>query len=163
MITELKPNEVFVFGSNAQGFHGAGAAGYAMRGDARNNWRQDEAFRKAMQSPVGSLDRNGKWAEFGKARGYQVGREGRSYAIETIKRPGRKRSTSRREICKQFIQLWKAAKVRPDLTFLMTPVGCGYSGYTPTEMQEVIDWVISKYGLPDNIKLASYMSKLGRV
>jgi len=30
-ITELKPNEVFVFGSNEAGFHGAGAARQAMR------------------------------------------------------------------------------------------------------------------------------------
>jgi len=27
-ITKLEPNQVFVFGSNLQGFHGAGAAGY---------------------------------------------------------------------------------------------------------------------------------------
>lgn len=29
-ITELKPNEVFVFGSNLQGWHGGGAARYAV-------------------------------------------------------------------------------------------------------------------------------------
>jgi hypothetical protein len=31
MVTELKPNEVFVFGSNAQGKHGAGAAKAALQ------------------------------------------------------------------------------------------------------------------------------------
>lgn len=30
MITELKPNEIFVFGSNTQGRHGAGAAKLAL-------------------------------------------------------------------------------------------------------------------------------------
>ncbi len=33
-ITELKPNEIFVFGSNLQGYHGGGAARLAM-----NKWR----------------------------------------------------------------------------------------------------------------------------
>ena len=32
-ITELKPNEIFVFGSNLQGYHGGGAARLAM-----NHW-----------------------------------------------------------------------------------------------------------------------------
>lgn len=32
-ITELKPNEIFVFGSNLQGYHGGGAARLAM-----NKW-----------------------------------------------------------------------------------------------------------------------------
>lgn len=30
-ITELQPNEVFVFGSNERGIHGAGAAAYALK------------------------------------------------------------------------------------------------------------------------------------
>jgi len=155
MITKLESNEVFVFGSNGQGFHGAGAAGYAMRGEAKNNWRQDEAFLRAMKAPVGSPERVGKWAIFGVPRGLQQGHEGKSYAIQTIERPGKRCSTSRRDICIQLIQLWKVAEYYYNLTFLMTPIGCGYSGYTPAEMQEVIDWVISKHGLPDNIKLAS--------
>ena len=134
MITTLKPNEVFVFGSNAQGFHGAGSAGFAMRGDTRNNWRQDEAFKRAMKAPVGHPDRVGKWAIFGVSRGMQKGYAGLSYAIQTIERAGQRRSTSRRDICIQLIKLWNTAKKHPDLIFLMTPVGCGYSGYTPAEM-----------------------------
>jgi hypothetical protein len=39
MFTSLKPNEVFVFGSNSTGFHGA--AGLACWGDSRNTWRND--------------------------------------------------------------------------------------------------------------------------
>lgn len=31
LITELKPNQIFVFGSNIEGRHGAGAALFAMR------------------------------------------------------------------------------------------------------------------------------------
>lgn len=31
MITELKANEIFVFGSNEEGYHGAGAAKQALK------------------------------------------------------------------------------------------------------------------------------------
>jgi hypothetical protein len=36
--------EVLVFGSNRSGFHGAGSAGLAFRGDSRNTWRSDPFF-----------------------------------------------------------------------------------------------------------------------
>jgi len=39
LITTLGNNQVFVFGSNANGFHGAGAAGWAMLHVAGNSWR----------------------------------------------------------------------------------------------------------------------------
>ena len=48
LITSLKPNEVFVFGSNFSAFHGAGAAGYAQRGDSKNTWRTDKKFQEAL-------------------------------------------------------------------------------------------------------------------
>ena len=73
MIDYLASNQVFVFGSNATGFHGAGAAGLGLRGDHRNNWKKDETFRLAMRSPEGSPHRVGKWAVFGVARGFQQG------------------------------------------------------------------------------------------
>lgn len=97
-ITELEPNDVVVFGSNATGFHGAGAAGLACRGTARNDWREDAWLTTARDAPVGSPARIGTWAVFGKARGPQRGTEGMSYAIETIQTPGKLRSTSLRDI-----------------------------------------------------------------
>lgn len=154
----MSKNIVFVFGSNSTGFHGAGSAGFAFRGDSSNSWRQDAFFREAMRSPVGSPERIGKLAVFGVARGLQVGTEGMSYAIETIRRPGQRRSVSRREICKQLIQLWKFAEAHPEYLFKMTPVGAGYAGYSGAEMQEVVDWLLGKYGCPENIELASYQS-----
>ena len=135
-ITKLEPNEVFIMGTNASGFHGAGAAEYAMRGTAANTWRTDEAFLRAARAPEGHPDRVGRWAVFGVGRGWQRGREGMSYAIQTIERPGVKRSTPLREIEKQFIELQTFCRAHPEWRFLMTPVGGSLSGWTEDEMAE---------------------------
>jgi hypothetical protein len=154
-ITELKPGQIFVFGSNATGFHGAGSAGLAMRGDSRNTWRTDQDFHKARSAPPGHPDRIGKWAVYGVARGLQKGREGMSYAIETIVRPGERRSTPLRAIKAQFDELLAFANTNPQYEILMTPVGCGYSGYTTSEMQTIWGEAVAKAGgLPANIKNA---------
>lgn len=150
LITRLEPTDVFVFGSNASGFHGAGSAGQACRGDSANTWRSDAWFLKAMRSPVGSPDRIGLWAVYGVARGFQRGRSGMSYAVQTIERPGQKRSTSRRDIYYQLVELWAFARANPSLRLLITPLGQGYSGYTPAEMAQVWDYLIDQHGLPDN-------------
>lgn len=137
MALTLAHNEVFVFGSNAQGFHGNGAAGLACRGDHRLNWKQDQWFLNAMQSPPGSPDRIGQWAIFGIARGHQVGRSGESYAIQTILRPGLRRSTPLYEIYAQLLELWHFAKLNPSKTLVISPLGQGYAGYTPNEMHDL--------------------------
>lgn len=134
IITELKANEVFVFGSNATGFHGAGSAGMAMRGFAQNTWRQDTAFLNALNSPKGSPFRVGNWAILGQSRGFQVGKNGKSYAIETIKRPGLKRSTSLQEILSQLVELNSFAAANPEYIFLVTKIGCSLAGYSVSEI-----------------------------
>ena len=151
-INDLEPNQVFVFGSNASGFHGAGSAGQAMRGDTRNTWRNDPAFLKAMRAPVGSPDRVGQWAVFGVSHGFQIGKSGCSYAICTVERAGQKRSVTRREIYYQLVELWRFAEAHTELEFLVTPIGQGYSGYSPDEMSEVWNYLVSKHGHPANIK-----------
>lgn len=158
IITTLAPNEVFVFGANASGFHGEGAAGIAMRGirAVRTSphylpWRDDAQFRQAMNSPVGSDARIGEWAVFGQSTGFQIGRSGMSYGVCTISRPGQRRSVSRREIYFQLVELWRFAAQRADLRFLMSAIGTGYSGYSDTEMREVFEYLISKYGQPANV------------
>lgn len=148
LITQLAPNEVFVFGANANGFHGAGAAGYAMRGTAANTWRTDESFLRAMRAPVGHPDRVGKWAVYGVGRGWQQGREGMSYAIQTIERPGQKRSTPLREIQSQLVELYAFATTHPEWTFLMTPIGAGLSGWTAEEMSDTLKASILEWGQP---------------
>lgn len=150
-VTDLGPDEVFVFGSNEGGFHGAGAAGLACRGTATNNWRQDDWFLAAMKAPPGDERRVGRWATFGVARGYQVGTGGRSYAIATVTRPGARRSITRRDIYYQLVELWAFAEAHPELTFLVTPLGEGYAGYTRAEMEEVWDFLLAKHGSPPNV------------
>lgn len=156
-ITILQPNEVFVFGSNRAGFHGAGAAGFACRGDTSNTWRDDEWFLKAMKAPVGSSDRVGKWAVYGIGRGWQQGHEGMSYAIQTIERPGLKRSTLLEDIEQQVVGLFAFALEHPEWIFLMTPIGAGLSGYTATEMattlkRATIQWGFRFHGgIPINV------------
>ncbi|HEX8243180.1 MAG TPA: hypothetical protein VF541_06785 [Longimicrobium sp.] len=138
-VRRLLPGEVFVFGSNAGGFHGAGSAGLACRGDSGPGWRTDTRFLEMIRAPAGSPARVGEWAVFGVARGHQVGRTGQSYAIETIQRPGRqyRRGTPLEVIAGQLRELVAFARSRPDLRFVITPVGEGYSGYTRAEMGQV--------------------------
>lgn len=149
-ITQLADDEVFVFGSNSTGFHGAGASGYAFRNNSDYNWRNDKFFIEAMNSSVGSKQRIGKWAIYGVARGFQVGISGKSYAIETIRKPGMKRSTPLSEIAKQVEELCAFAKTRNDLNFLVTPIGCQLAGYSEDEIKKIFT---SINVLPDNIIL----------
>jgi len=149
--TSLGEHEVFVFTTNAQGFHGAGAAGAAMRGDSKNTWRDDRAFLTASKAPEGSPLRVGHWAVYGVARGLQVGKHGRSYGVQTVTRPGAKKSITRRDIYAQLIELWAYAKANPKLTFLVPPVGEGYAGWSREEMNVVWEWLVQKHGLPENV------------
>lgn len=95
-ITELKPNEVFVFGSNLQGMHAGGAARIAHE-------------------------------RFGAVWGQGVGMQGQSYAIPTMQ--------GGVETIKPYVDEFIAfAKVHPEYTFLVTPIGCGIAGFTAEEI-----------------------------
>lgn len=147
----ISQNQVFVFGSNLDGFHGAGAAGLACRGDARNNWREDQWFLKAMKSPVGSPNRIGWWAVYGIARGFQIGKIGKSYAIPTVTKPGKKRSISILDIGNSLRDLYNFAENRSDLEFLITKIGLGLAGYSLQEMQDLFKNTQEMFVAPDNI------------
>lgn len=137
-ILSLNPNEVFVFGTNAQGFHGAGAAGIAFRGTPLNDWRNDKAFLEALEAPTGSEKRIGRWAVLGISKGLMRGRSGLSYGIQTVTAPGKRRSVPQIEIGAQFFDLWTFADQNPGLTFLVSKVGCGLAGYQPSEIQRIL-------------------------
>lgn len=151
LITKLAPHEVFIFGTNRNGFHGAGAAGYAMRGTAANTWRTDKVFLNAMRVPVGHPDRVGKWAVYGVAHGLQHGWEGKSYGIVTIERPGALRSVTLDEIKEQFVELFSFAEQHPGWSFLMTEVGAAMAGYTKAEMLETWREAKATYPTPSNV------------
>jgi hypothetical protein len=74
----LAPYEVFVFGSNDSGFHGAGAAGFAFSGTLANGWRACPKKQAAIKVPLGHPDRIGFWAVCGVVEGFQSGTSGRS-------------------------------------------------------------------------------------
>lgn len=95
LVTALAEGEVFVFGSNAQGQHVAGAARMA-------------------------------YELFGAGWGVGEGLTGRCWALPTME--GRAALESAVD---RFLYF---AELNPDLTFLVTPVGCGIAGYTPADV-----------------------------
>jgi hypothetical protein len=148
MIKVLKPNQVFVFGSNAGGFHGAGAASYAFCGRSNNDWRTARDKQDAIKAPVGSSARVGKWAVWGMEAGLQEGREGKSWAIITktftgvFKYPPELIANQVRELCEY-------AKEHPEMEFLVTKIGEGYAGIGKRVMDECV-W--NNIVLPPNVR-----------
>ncbi len=103
-ITELKENEIFVFGSNLAGIHGAGAAKIAYR-------------------------------KFGAELRVGEGMTGRCYAIPTKDEKLRARPIE--DIGHSILKFINTAKRRPDLTFLVTPIGCGLAGFS---VEQIAPW-----------------------
>ena len=95
-ITQLKENEIFVFGSNLAGAHGGGAARIAME-------------------------------KFGAEWGKGVGMQGQCYAIPTMQ--GGVDTVS--PYVDEFILF---AQAHPELTFLVTRIGCGIAGFRDSEI-----------------------------
>jgi len=133
VISILQPNQVFVFTSNGSGFHGAGSAAFAMFGRSDNCWREMGLGKMPDGTP-------GLYAIKGCARGFQKGTSGKSYAIQTVIRPGAKRSISKEELIKQIKDLYVYTKFHPDWDFLIagSPLNkAGLSGYSGQEMKDL--------------------------
>lgn len=95
-ISSLKDNEIFVFGSNLQGFHGGGAARIA-------------------------------YEKFGAQWGTGIGLTGRCYAIPTMQ--------GGVDTIKPYVdQFITYASEHPEMTFLVTRIGCGIAGFTDDEI-----------------------------
>lgn len=111
-ITKLTENQVFVFGSNTEGRHGAGAAYYAVNyfgaiyGQAKG--RQGQCYAIVTKDLTKSLHP----------------------------------SVSKKEIINQLIHFYEYAFTYPELEFLIAYSGSGsnLNGYTPQEMAEMF-WV----------------------
>ena len=108
-ITSLQPGEVFVFGSNASGHHGAGAAAQAQR-------------------------------DFGAVWGEGHGLHGQSYAIDTM--------SGLPVMAEEIATFLEFAEAHPQLTFLVTEIGCGIAGYTPSEVAPLFTRAVSNVRLP---------------
>jgi hypothetical protein len=123
-IKKLGEKEIFVFGSNQAGRHGAGAAKTAL----------------------------GWGAKWGQAEGIQ----GRTYAIPT-KDSSVLKTLSIDEIKPYVDRFIDFAKTRPDLSFLVTEVGCGLAGLKPKEVAPLFKAAIGQ----ENIHLpARFWHKL---
>lgn len=95
-IDSLKPNEIFVFGSNLEGIHGGGAAFAA-------------------------------WKNFGAIWGQGVSLQGQSYGIPTMH--------GGVDVIKPYVDKFiDFAKEHPELTFLVTKIGCGIAGFSCDEI-----------------------------
>ena len=118
-IFELKPNEVFVFGSNLSGSHGGGAARTA-------------------------------YEKFGAVWGEGVGHFGQTYAIPTMQ--------GGVETIKPYVDQFIAyAMQHPELTFLVTRIGCGIAGFTDKDIAPLFKVAM----LVDNILLpGSFVKEL---
>jgi hypothetical protein len=148
-VTKLEPHQVFVFGSNIMGFHGAGAAGYASFGVPGNRWREFEYDKK----PDGW---KGKWNVKGRGSGMQEGTEGKSYALPTVRQAGWKRSLSLGEIRVQIAALYDYAFQHPEYDFLVAQENkMGLNGYTPEEMASIY-----REGRPSNVLFEEEFAKL---
>lgn len=103
-ITELKENEIFVFGSNLQGMHGGGAARIA-------------------------------YERFGAIWGQGVGLQGQSYGIPTMHGG----VDAIKPYVDEFIEF---AKSHPEMTFLVTRIGCGIAGFRDEEIAPLFEKAI---------------------
>lgn len=118
MITLLKPNQIFVYGSNLEGKHAAGAAKQAHE-------------------------------QFGAEWGLGVGLSGQSYAIPTMHG-----FHTLKAYVNQFLEF---AQTKPELEFLVTPIGCGIAGFKPEEIAPLFR------DAPDNVVLPKeFNSKKGK-
>lgn len=107
--------DVFVFGSNLAGIHGAGAARHALE-------------------------------NHGAIYGQGVGLQGRSYGIPT---KDRRIQTLSLDAVRSHVEDFKTfARARPDLTFYVTPIGCGLAGYRREQIRPMFA------DMPDNCRFA---------
>ena len=119
-------SEIFVFGSNLAGIHGAGAARDAVL-------RHGATYEKYVT------------ASWGKRGQYGVGIQGSSYAIPTKDEWIRTLPIERiRPFVKEFIEF---ALAHPELEFNVTRIGCGLAGYKDADMSPLFE------GAPDNVSL----------
>jgi hypothetical protein len=100
-IISLNPGEIFVFGSNVDGFHNGGAAGFACR-------------------------------HFGAVYGNPEGPQGQCYAIPTV-------GLTMRRLHIKIQEFIDYAESHPNLTFLVTAIGCGNGGYHPGDIAPMFD------------------------
>ena len=173
MITELKYNEVFVFGANSRGFHGSGAAGFAQRVNVDIPWREDTKFlkslaelnKKRMGIPYDASQLIGKCSILGSV-GLMSGNEGKSYGVITTEAPGIKGYVTNEVLKTEIVKLLSVVKNNQNLKFICANFGLninhgGLSWWTPKELDDI--WKLALNEFPDtlftNLIMPSYVTK----
>lgn len=149
-IKELKENQVFVFGSNPSGLHGAGAAKAAVAFGAKYG-----VGRGLQGQSYALITKNLK-------AGYHEKETGITYATEGYK------SLSPEQISENIRELYQCAKQHPDKFFIMAyknetwPNGSpkkSLNGYTSEEMFELF---MNDGDVPENIILHNSFNPLAK-
>ena len=151
IIKILEYHEIFTFGSNLQGFHGAGAAGFATFGVFGNQWRKFNYGDK----PAGW---KGLWTVKGRSEGLQHGTNGWSYAIPTVEYPGARKSLPGSVIVANIQLFYTVAKRNPSWKFMVaySSNSRNLNGYTPVEMARFF----AEYEPPVNVIFEKGFSSL---
>lgn len=105
LVTSLKPNEIFCFGSNTAGLHGKGAAKQALTLGAR--WGQGS------------------------------GLQGSTYGIPT--KDHHMKVLPVNKILRYVDEFVEFAQKSPQLTFLVSEIGCGLAGYSPKDIAPLFE------------------------
>lgn len=103
-ITRLRPDEIFVFGSNTAGRHGKGAALQAKQ------WGAVEGVSEGLQGQTYAIPTR-RWIA--------------PRVLHTLPPHEIEGAVAR------FLQF---AQAHPELIFFVTEIGCGYAGYQPKEI-----------------------------
>lgn len=131
LVTKLKPNQIFVFGSNTEGRHGKGGAKCA--------------FGDYPHKP----NTIGKWAIYGVFQGLMKGNAGASYAIITKELRTDQPAISIGQIQRQIKQFLVWASEHPDKEYLVTLIGCSLAGFKIEEIARLF----SNVDIPENVAL----------
>lgn len=109
-VAQLGEDEVFVFGSNNQGFHIGGAAGFAM-------WGQN----KPIIGEAPKVGDKGVYAVFGEGSGMQRGTCGTAYAIPTVDFSAQLGAVKvpAVEICRAIRDMYSHARENPGMRYLV--------------------------------------------
>ena len=177
-INFLKPNQIVVFGSNEDGYHGAGAAGFVTFGEYLK-----PAAAAAKRRETGYGERGdgepfvGKWNQKGVAEGYQEGtsEDGASYAIPTVTdytlpRNDKDRKVPKDQIIESIRKMYSFAFankpnvnpfLRKELLVLNGDGDGALSGYTGQEFAEMY---LAAGPIPPNITFRkSFVSLLEKI
>lgn len=127
-ITKLKPNQIFVFGSNTEGIHAGGAARIAM-----------DKFGAVLGEAIG---------EFGQS--YAIPTLDLADGV-IVKGKLSTRKLQIEKIGKHVKEFAEHAKNNPDKVYLVTEIGCGIAGFKVEQIAPLFDCCkeIQNIHLPD--------------